>query len=207
MESETCYVCGRTSAEVAEFFESDIRREKERIVNREQLGADAPNPADVYSKEEYELAKACENLADGLLSTPVDEYEAKRESLSTKYTGIETLDRLLLLPLRKNPAGIGVAQKTLADRVKAVIATYEKARDIDGRRAERRKEIENGFRTLAAETEWMRQTPIQVPQPQALRGAGRKMYSPHLSLKTTLCIVCAAWEPEVQALKNSPASP
>jgi hypothetical protein len=104
-------VCGRTSAEVAEFFESDIRQEMERIVDREQVGVDAPNPADVYSKEEYGLAKACEDLADGLLSTPVDEYDANRESLSAKYTGIETLDRLLLLPLRKNPGGIGVAQK------------------------------------------------------------------------------------------------
>lgn len=196
LESERCYLCGRTATEVAEVFEDDIAEEKHKALTGATVKRDEPNHADVYSEQEYELAKACQQLAPGLLSTPLEQYEKQRESLSTRYKGMETVDQLLRIPFKKNPTSIGGRQKTLKERVAAIVGTYEKARNIDRVRSEKRQQIEERFNALASEVEWIRQIPVKLRKPDGTASL------PNLNIKMPVCIVCAAWEPHMDEVRH-----
>jgi len=194
-------VCGRTAAEVANVFEDDIAQAKEKELAKAKVGENEPNHADVYTEAEYELAKACQHLAHDLLSTPLDEYEEQRELLSTKYKGMETLDRLLRLPPKKNPIDNGRRQNTINDRIATIVGTYEDARKVDRMRSEKRQQIESRFLAVRSDTEWIRRFPVKLRKP------GVKSSLPNLNLEVAICIACSAWEADLDEVKHRQCPP
>lgn len=194
-------MCGRTAAEVAKVFEDDIAQAKEKALAGAKVGENEPNHVDVYTEAEYELAKACQELAAGLLSTPLDQYEEQRESLSAKYKGMDMVEQLVRLPKKKNPIAQSVRNKNIGDRVKEIVGTYEKAREVDRVRSEKRQKIEESYNALPEQVEWMRRLPVRLTR------SGMKESPQSLRVEVSICVACAAWEPDLSEAKNRQCPP